>query len=67
MCPGQNSLLQQRTRRQRKAASARTDMAGVRNKTSRDTSMSEQHERLRPDDWLAALPHLKKAGGEHHG
>ena len=67
MCSGQSSLLQQRTRRQRKAASARTDMAGVRNKTSRDTSMSEQHERLRPDDWLAALPHLKKAGGEHHG
>ena len=29
--------------------------------------MSEQHERLRPDDWLAALPHLKKAGNEHHG
>ena len=33
----------------------------------RETNMAEQHERLRPDDWLAALPHLKKAGGEHHG
>ena len=29
--------------------------------------MAEQHERLRPADWLAALPDLKKAGGEHHG
>ncbi len=29
--------------------------------------MSEHHERLRPTDWLAALPDLKKAGGEHHG
>ena len=29
--------------------------------------MAEQHERLRPDDWLAALPDLKKTGGEHHG
>ncbi len=29
--------------------------------------MTEQHERLRPDDWLAALPDLKKAGNEHHG
>ena len=29
--------------------------------------MAEPHERLRPDDWLAALPDLKKVGGEHHG
>ena len=29
--------------------------------------MAEPHERLRPDDWLAALPDLKKAGNEHHG
>ena len=29
--------------------------------------MSKQQEQLRPDDWLAALPHLKKAGNEHHG
>ena len=29
--------------------------------------MAEPHERLRPDDWLAALPDLKKAGGEYHG
>ena len=29
--------------------------------------MSEQHERLQPADWLAALPDLKKVGSEHHG
>ena len=29
--------------------------------------MTEQQGRLRPDDWLAALPDLKKSGNEHHG
>ncbi|MDE0207907.1 MAG: AAA family ATPase, partial [Candidatus Tectomicrobia bacterium] len=29
--------------------------------------MTEQQGRLRPGDWLAALPDLKKSGNEHHG
>lgn len=29
--------------------------------------MSEQHKRLQSEDWLAALPDLKKAGNEYHG
>ena len=52
---------------QRKVAPTYMDMTGTKSKISRDTSMNEQHERLQPADWLAALPDLKKAGSEHHG
>ena len=40
---------------------------GPETRHRRTFGMTGQQGRLRPDDWLAALPDLKKAGNEHHG